>query len=117
MLAYDYTYGCPYIHTYSFNHSFIYKYINSFIYAYIYVQNIGTLLGGFLSSTWLGKAEPDYDTLSNVSLRKYLPWIKYWGGGKIIKSVYMYTYVCMYLFIYLLICVRFCARMYVCMYV
>ena len=41
----------------------------------------GTLLGGFLSSKWLGKAEPDYDALSNVSLRKYLPWIKYWGGG------------------------------------
>ncbi len=42
----------------------------------------GTLLGGFLSSTWLGKSEPDYDSLSNVSLRKYLPWIKYWGGGE-----------------------------------
>lgn len=41
----------------------------------------GTLLGGFLSSNWLGKSEPDYDSLSNVSLRKYLPWIKYWGGG------------------------------------
>ena len=42
----------------------------------------GTLLGGFISSTWLGKPEPEYDTLSNVSLRKYLPWIKYWGGGQ-----------------------------------
>ena len=31
----------------------------------------GTLLGGFLSSNWLGKSEPDYDSLSNVSLRKY----------------------------------------------
>jgi len=40
----------------------------------------GSLLGGFLSSYWLGKYEPSYDSLTNVSLRKYLPWIQAWGG-------------------------------------
>lgn len=39
----------------------------------------GSLLGGFLSDKWLGKPEPSIDALTNVSLRKYLPWIYYWG--------------------------------------
>ncbi len=40
----------------------------------------GTLLGGFLTNRWLGKPQPQPDTLTNVSLRKYLPWIRVWGG-------------------------------------
>ena len=40
----------------------------------------GTLLGGFLTDSWLGKPAPDPSTLTNVSLRKYLPWIRIWGG-------------------------------------
>ena len=40
----------------------------------------GALLGGFLSEKWLRKPEPAMESLSNVSLRKYLPWIGYWGG-------------------------------------
>ncbi len=40
----------------------------------------GTLLGGFLTDKWLGQPQPSADTLTNVSLRKYLPWIRIWGG-------------------------------------
>ena len=40
----------------------------------------GVLLGGFLSENWLDKPEPISEKLTNVSLRKYLPWIKLWGG-------------------------------------
>ena len=39
----------------------------------------GTLMGGFVSSNWLNKPMPARETLTNVSLRKYLPWIVYWG--------------------------------------
>lgn len=37
----------------------------------------GTLLGGFLSNRYLGKPEPRPETTSQ---RKYMPWIKNWGG-------------------------------------
>jgi aryl-alcohol dehydrogenase-like predicted oxidoreductase len=47
----------------------------------------GTLMGGFLSSDWLGKPEPLIDSLTNVSLRKYLPWIKYWGGWGLFQEM------------------------------
>lgn len=40
----------------------------------------GTLLGGFLTDAWLDKSEPSSGSLTNVSLRKYLPWIQIWGG-------------------------------------
>lgn len=40
----------------------------------------GTLLGGFLTDAWLGASAPNPQTLTNVSLRKYLPWIRIWGG-------------------------------------
>ena len=40
----------------------------------------GTLLGGFLTDAWLDKGSPDPQKLTNVSLRKYLPWIRIWGG-------------------------------------
>jgi aryl-alcohol dehydrogenase-like predicted oxidoreductase len=45
----------------------------------------GTLLGGFLSSQWLGQPEPDGNSLTNVSLRKYLPWIQIWGGWSLFQ--------------------------------
>jgi hypothetical protein len=51
----------------------------------------GSLLGGFLSDYWLGKPDPAEAAqgglrvskeitakMKNVSLRKYLPWIRYW---------------------------------------
>jgi aryl-alcohol dehydrogenase-like predicted oxidoreductase len=47
----------------------------------------GGLLGGFISSYWKGKPEPIFDTLTNVSLRKYLPWIQYWGGWKLFQEL------------------------------
>jgi aryl-alcohol dehydrogenase-like predicted oxidoreductase len=53
----------------------------------------GSLLGGFLSSYWIGKAEPsEYDgsigrDLTNISLRKYLPWIKIWGGWNLFQEL------------------------------
>lgn len=47
----------------------------------------GTLLGGFFSEKWLGQPEPRADSLSNVSLRKYLPWIQYWGGWGLFQEL------------------------------
>ena len=40
----------------------------------------GSLLGGFLSSRWIGQAEPDTDSLQNRSLKKYQLVIEDWGG-------------------------------------
>lgn len=48
----------------------------------------GTLLGGFLSSFWLGKSEPRLEAeLTNISLRKYLPWIELWGGWALFQEL------------------------------
>eukprot|EP01038_Epipyxis_sp_PR26KG_P010504 gene10504-14116_t len=50
----------------------------------------GTLLGGFISPNWLGKKEPNKDSpiiQNNVSLRKYLPWIQYWGGWQLFQEL------------------------------
>ena len=47
----------------------------------------GTLLGGFLSEKWLDKPAPDVNSLTNVSLRKYLPWIYYWGGWELFQEL------------------------------
>jgi aryl-alcohol dehydrogenase-like predicted oxidoreductase len=47
----------------------------------------GALLGGFLSSSWKGKPEPSLNSLTNVSLRKYLPWIYYWGGWSLFQEL------------------------------
>lgn len=49
----------------------------------------GTLLGGFLSSYWLGKPEPDYNSITNISLKKYLPWIQAWGGWGLFQELLM----------------------------
>ena len=43
--------------------------------------------GGFISSDWLNKPEPLNDKLKNVSLRKYLPWIQYWGGWGLFQEM------------------------------
>ena len=45
------------------------------------------LQGGFLSSEWLNKPQPLIDSLANVSLRKYLPWIQYWGGWDLFQEM------------------------------
>eukprot|EP01039_Chlorochromonas_danica_P003135 gene3135-3433_t len=50
----------------------------------------GTLLGGFISSDWLGQFEPslsDKRIQSNASLRKYLPWIHLWGGWTLFQEL------------------------------
>ena len=39
----------------------------------------GTLMGGFVSKEWLNQPMPARESLNNMSLRKYLPWIMYWG--------------------------------------
>ena len=46
-----------------------------------------TLMGGFISKRWLGKQEPDYNHIKNVSLRKYLPWIRAWGGWSLFQEL------------------------------
>ena len=43
--------------------------------------------GGFISSEWLNKPEPVFDKLKNVSLRKYMPWIHYWGGWPLFQEM------------------------------
>ena len=55
----------------------------------------GTLLGGFISNFWLGQPDPSSGSASrqaearmkNVSLRKYLPWIRYWGGWTLFQEL------------------------------
>ena len=47
----------------------------------------GALLGGFLSATWLGRREPSINSLTNISLRKYLPWIYDWGGWELFQEL------------------------------
>ena len=36
---------------------------------------------------WLNKKQPLIDSLENVSLRKYLPWIQYWGGWELFQEM------------------------------
>jgi aryl-alcohol dehydrogenase-like predicted oxidoreductase len=47
----------------------------------------GTLLGGFLSETWLGQAEPGRATLGTVSLQKYKNMIDAWGGWTLFQEL------------------------------
>ena len=47
----------------------------------------GTLMGGFVSSEWLNQPQPARESLTNVSLRKYLPWIMYWGGWDLFQEM------------------------------
>jgi len=47
----------------------------------------GTLLGGFLSEDWLGRAEPDRSELVTVSLQKYKQMIDAWGGWPLFQEL------------------------------
>lgn len=49
----------------------------------------GSLMGGFLSSYWLNRPEPDAGSLSTVSLKKYYPWIYQWGGWGLFQELLM----------------------------
>jgi aryl-alcohol dehydrogenase-like predicted oxidoreductase len=47
----------------------------------------GTLLGGFLSETWLGRGEPGRADLGTVSLQKYKNMIDAWGGWTLFQEL------------------------------
>jgi aryl-alcohol dehydrogenase-like predicted oxidoreductase len=47
----------------------------------------GTLLGGLLSETWLGRAEPGRAGLGTVSLQKYKNMIDAWGGWTLFQEL------------------------------
>lgn len=47
----------------------------------------GTLLGGLLSETYLGRREPGWAELSTVSLRKYKQMIDTWGGWALFQEL------------------------------
>jgi aryl-alcohol dehydrogenase-like predicted oxidoreductase len=47
----------------------------------------GTLLGGFLSDAWLGRAEPAGAALGTVSLQKYKNMIDAWGGWTLFQEL------------------------------
>jgi aryl-alcohol dehydrogenase-like predicted oxidoreductase len=47
----------------------------------------GTLLGGFLSEPWLGRAEPGRSELGTVSLQKYKNMIDAWGGWTLFQEL------------------------------
>jgi aryl-alcohol dehydrogenase-like predicted oxidoreductase len=47
----------------------------------------GTLLGGFLSETWLGRPEPGRSDLATVSQRKYKNMIDAWGGWPLFQEL------------------------------
>jgi hypothetical protein len=48
---------------------------------------LSRIQGGFLSSAWLNKPMPARESLTNVSLRKYLPWIVLWGGWDLFQEL------------------------------
>ena len=57
---------------------------------FIFFFSICFIKGGFISSNWLNKPEPSFDSSvinSNISLRKYLPWIQRSGGWFYFQSV------------------------------
>ena len=47
----------------------------------------GTLLGGLLSETWLGRAEPGRADLATVSQQKYKQMIDAWGGWGLFQEL------------------------------
>jgi aryl-alcohol dehydrogenase-like predicted oxidoreductase len=47
----------------------------------------GTLLGGFLSEAWLGRAEPGRSQLATVSQQKYQQMIDAWGGWALFQDL------------------------------
>jgi aryl-alcohol dehydrogenase-like predicted oxidoreductase len=53
----------------------------------ILLLTYGTLLGGFLSETWLGHREPSRAELNTVSLQKYKQMIDAWGGWTLFQEL------------------------------
>jgi aryl-alcohol dehydrogenase-like predicted oxidoreductase len=53
----------------------------------IQILSYGTLLGGFLSETYLGKPEPFKGSLDTASLRKYYNMIVTWGGWQLFQEL------------------------------
>jgi aryl-alcohol dehydrogenase-like predicted oxidoreductase len=47
----------------------------------------GTLLGGFLSEAYLGRAEPGRAALTTISLQKYKQMIDAWGGWSLFQEL------------------------------
>jgi len=47
----------------------------------------GTLLGGFLSEAWLGRAEPGRADLATISQQKYKQMIDAWGGWALFQDL------------------------------
>jgi aryl-alcohol dehydrogenase-like predicted oxidoreductase len=47
----------------------------------------GTLLGGFLSEAWLGRAEPGRGELATISQQKYQQMIAAWGGWALFQDL------------------------------
>jgi aryl-alcohol dehydrogenase-like predicted oxidoreductase len=47
----------------------------------------GTVLGGLLSETYLGRAEPGRADLATASLRKYKQMIDVWGGWALFQEL------------------------------
>ncbi len=47
----------------------------------------GTLGGGLISDTYLGRSEPRGDDLTTVSLRKYKQMVDAWGGWELFQSL------------------------------
>jgi aryl-alcohol dehydrogenase-like predicted oxidoreductase len=47
----------------------------------------GTLLGGLLSETWLGRPEPGRSELTTVSQQKYNNMIEAWGGWELFQEL------------------------------
>ena len=47
----------------------------------------GTLLGGLLSESWLGRPEPGRSELTTASLRKYKQMIDAWGGWALFQEL------------------------------
>ena len=53
----------------------------------ISILSYGTLLGGFLSDSFLGKPEPHRGSLSTASLQKYYNMIDAWGGWDLFQEL------------------------------
>src|SRR5262249_27029538 len=53
----------------------------------IALLSYGTLLGGLLSETWLGRPEPDRLDLNTASLQKYKNMIDAWGGWSLFQEL------------------------------
>ncbi len=53
----------------------------------IWLLTYGTLLGGFLSEAYLGRAEPSRAELTTVSLQKYKNMIDAWGGWTLFQAL------------------------------